>query len=583
MDVKAVLFLAFLVWLWARPRKSRGKSMAMGSTGVPVVKPAPSKGVIRTQVGSWWYRKKLDAWRWLVGLVYRHRRGSWVLTWVSVWTFWSWLTYLGVPLSWSWPVLVLLAGVSWRLYQVLTESRRQDSWKSRWVPLSRDEVRTMQDGSRKTLPAPLFGTRVLSVEESERDVRLTVTADTAKQSYGSFEAAREQIARVLRWDLDLVSLEHVPGRDNSMAVVVLTRPEWAAEQAREMRDRVTRVYLLEDQALDPRTGLCEVAVRMDDMGPAQWKAFSPGVGAFHGVIAGDTRYGKSVFAETLAIVMCRSGIAAPAFIDLAGGVTFDEWAGKGVGFAASVDEAVVLLRALDREFEDRIARMRERHLKVAPIGEPGWPLIPVFVDEGPELKGSAEASRLLSKALRQWAKAGMCIVFASQNLTIESYLGKEAGSISKAQMMAHNVAVFYSNQGQAGLSFSIDDVPKVKGVFKLSMADSDDPPTLVRGLLSEGVPTDLPVARFTWPTERSLDSPELQPERPLRVVVPSAARELDPAERVKAVLREGPATVSEIVAATALHDRVVRRVLDKLPVRGDGSNYKQRYSLLEVQ
>jgi hypothetical protein len=321
-----------------------------------------------------------------------------------------------------------------------------------------------------------------------------------------------------------------------------TDPAWTAARNAERWTRMNRMYPLRAQVMDRYQGTAEIAVQIDTGEPGIWEVFTPGVGARHGIVAGDTRYGKSTGLETLATVMCRSGVVAPAFADLAGGVTFDTWQGKAIGFADNVRDVEALMAALDREFEDRIRIIKANGWRGVWRVSEEHPVIPLFVDEGPELKASARASGMLSRAVRQWAKAGMCVIFAAQSLTIESILGKDAGSVAKAQLMAGNLLAYYANQGLAGLPFDISDLPPVPGVSKL-YGPRHHEAALVRLLYPEDLAEDLVIPPFTWRAEPVLHRPDPVPH-PMRVV---REKPETPAHALLRVLTELGESFSKVV------------------------------------
>lgn len=345
-------------------------------------------------------------------------------------------------------------------------------------------------------------------------------------------------------------------------------PAWTADRDRERRDRMSRTYPLGAQVLDREFGTAEVAVQVDSGRPGLWEAYTPGVGARHGVVAGDTRMGKSAALETLATVLCRSGLVVPAFVDLAGGVTFDPWRDRVRGYADTVRDAEALMEALDVEFEDRIRVIKANAAQgwhgVWRVSE-GYPLLPLFVDEGPELKASKRASAKLSRAVRQWAKAGMPVIFASQSLTIESILGREAGSVAKSQLMAGNLWAFYANQGLAGLPFDTADVPQVPGVSKLYGPRHPDAP-LVRGLYSPGVDQ---VADSLRIPDHELAAGRGRDGVPLRVVRDDLdVVDVDERGDLDGVLDE-PAVPVRTIPAALSEDAVVRALED---MGGSGSS-----------
>ncbi len=301
-------------------------------------------------------------------------------------------------------------------------------------------------------------------------------------------------------------------------------PEHTARVDRERMDRLTRVYPLADQTMDQGGG-AELGFAVDQDGPAVWQVHTLGVGAHHGVVAGDTRLGKSTLLEVLMMVMVRSGVVAPVCIDLAGGVTFDRWRDVCSGFADDVRGAERLLGELHAEYEARLLVIKQHpQWRGVWVPSPERPIIPVLVDEGPELRGSASASAALQRAVRLWAKAGMCVMFATQSLTIESILGKEAGAAAKAQLLSGNQVVFHSAFGLAGLSFPTEDIPQIPGVFKVK-GPAHLTPVLARGLYA----VDLDLS--------GLDVPRVHLGR----VVGQPAESTRPLEPVHAQVYEMPA------------------------------------------
>jgi hypothetical protein len=331
-----------------------------------------------------------------------------------------------------------------------------------------------------------------------------------------------------------------------------TDPVWTAVRDAERWSRMNRMYPLGDQAMD-QDGAAVVAVQIESGEPGEWEVHCPEVGARHGIVAGDTRSGKSEGLQTLMTVMCRSGLVVPVIIDLAGGVSFGGWEDHAAGYATTVREAEELLDAGHREYEERLRVMRARGWKVWRPSKAD-PLLAFVIDEGPELKASKRASSRLGQAVRLWAKAGMCVVYAAQSLTIESILGKDAGSVAKTQLMSGNLWIFYANQGLAGLPFDVSDIPPgVPGVSKI-FGPRHQTAVLVRGLYDQNQVDDLAIPPFHWHAEPVLHRPD--PHRdpvgpPMRVVREKPEAPGDAVARALGVLG-GEGASRDVIAASGL-------------------------------
>jgi hypothetical protein len=358
-------------------------------------------------------------------------------------------------------------------------------------------------------------------------------------------------------------------------------PVWAEDRDRAREARMTRTYPLGAQVLDRALGSCEVARQIDDDAPGLWELFRPRVGVRHGVFGGDTRYGKSTAMKTLATVACRSGIVVPHFVDLAGGVDFKEWDGVAGSYARDVDSGFLVFQALHREYQARMDLM-DRRPGLGPVLDPSvdFPVHILFVDEGPELREHDRASGLLSQAVRLWAKAGLCVVFGTQSLTIEAVLHRKAGAAAKAQLMSGNKMIFYSDQGLAGLRFDVSDVPPVVGVARLQ-GPLHPASVMARGLYQDGPASGVQVPPFSWPAEPVLGRPDpaQRPvDRTLHVVKGRDRNaDLDDLDLELARLGGAPGPARTIPAASS-EDAVVQ-VLEDLGGSGSSTAVVRRSGL----
>jgi hypothetical protein len=270
--------------------------------------------------------------------------------------------------------------------------------------------------------------------------------------------------------------------------------------------------------------------------------------------------------------MCRSGLVAPAFLDLAGGVTFGAWDRNSVGVARNVKEAEALFVALDEEYERRIEIMNRLGWRATWRFSEEHPLIPALIDEGPELRSSKKASALMGRALRLWGKAGMCVVLATQSTTIDSFLGDDAGSVAKDQLMSGNLAGVYGPRDMAGLPFPIKDLPvHVKGALRL-LGPAHDSPVTGRAFLRAETLESFPIPAVRL--DRAHSEPQEPPHEPA-----AAPLDIDPTARVRSALLGCSRTVAELVDLTRLSDQAVRRQLTKLGATSDGSKYATKWSL----
>lgn len=510
----------------------------------------------------------------------------------------SWLTFHGVT-WWAATVVGLVLGgpgLGLAVWALLVWSRRRnlDPWAAVWSRLADDVVQDGKVVTRAVLPR----SRVLGRPTYDRDpetgvlrrVGLRVRGHGPHQTLTEFRAKAGAVAAA--YVVPDTCVEVAQGGHNGEALVWVTTGEWMAHLQQVRADRMSTVWPLRAQVLDRATGLAEVAVQLDNGRPAVWETFRPGVGSRHGVVGGDTRYGKSTFVETLTVVQCRSGLVVPVFVDLAGGVTFEPWRDRVQLFADNVRDAEALMARVDTIYEERIEQMKRLGWRGVWRYSEQDPAIVMKIDEGPELKASKKASALLSRAVRLYGKAGIGVEFASQSLTIESILGREAGSAAKSQMMAGNLAAFYSNQGLAGLPFDGSDVPMVAGVCKL-YGPPHPQAVLVRGLLAYqhdvdtvDVPTmRLPAAPAARPAPADEDGDEVAawgPGTPYPAplhLVPDP----DPEERIRDVLAAAPEglTTAEVVAATRLGKTKVYALLPRMRGVVKDVNYGGRWSLVK--
>ena len=249
-------------------------------------------------------------------------------------------------------------------------------------------------------------------------------------------------------------------------------------------------------------------------------------------------------------VACQAGLVVPFVADLAGGVSMAWWQERARVYATTPAEAVAMLALMDEEFERRVAWMFARGVKVLDPS-PDWPHLRAFVDEAPELANDKEGQRLVGKALRQWAKAGMAIDVASQVGHAAVTWGRDVGTAMSEQIAnvwAFRAGVQTSRIVMHGTEMDLSQLPRgVPGASFLWTPDHPEP-VMVRG---------------RWDREPDaswLDVPRWSPGAPAPRVPEQAApvvRDGPAQDRIVAALAGGPMTEAAIVAATGLGKTII--------------------------
>ena len=580
--VWTVLAVALLVALLVvrNVRGGSGRRRSLKAASVAGGTPGGGPGVVYAR------RPALDRPAWLSGVVLASgaamlavRRWPLQVGTVLVASGLGWLARLALAGHWRIglaglaPALAGAAVLAWRRAR-LAPSSLADLWRA--------EVARGNPADGR-LPI-LAGSRVLRVVEDRdpdggglrRTGLLVAGRDHQAQPFPVIAREAARISAVYGVQVEVAPVEH-PGR----AMVWVPDAAWlawlagqAARQAAARQERLAQVHLLERGGL--AAGTADVAVRVDDGGPGLWRLWTPGVGAHHGQLVGQTRSGKSEGAHTLYRVACQAGLVVPFVADLAGGVSMAWWQERARVYATTPAEAVAMLALMDEEFERRVAWMFARGVKVLDPS-PDWPHLRAFVDEAPELANDKEGQRLVGKALRQWAKAGMAIDVASQVGHAAVTWGRDVGTAMSEQIAnvwAFRAGVQTSRIVMHGTEMDLSQLPRgVPGASFLWTPDHPEP-VMVRG---------------RWDREPDaswLDVPRWAPGAPAPRVPDRAAPEVrdgSAQDRIVAVLAGGPMTEAAIVAATGLGKTRVNDLLRSMPQVVKDRGYGGRWSLVEVK
>ncbi|HCB03588.1 MAG TPA: hypothetical protein DEQ43_04950, partial [Nocardioides bacterium] len=232
--------------------------------------------------------------------------------------------------------------------------------------------------------------------------------------------------------------------------------------------------------LDPATGRLAWGVAADG-GTAYARLWLPDPvdhevtqGGRHWWFTGRTRGGKTASMQTALLSAVTAGVVYPVVIDMQGGVSLGEWRDMGVPYAEDLDGARRIAQRLLLEGQARVAWMTDpigngfgRLLKAWPTPTPRLPAILAVVDEAPALAEDTEAMHTFAKIMREFAKAGILVWWASQTHHAMSAFGSAGGSQAREQMKAGNVSQFSGAVNSRTEVFDVADGGDMQAVTEL--------------------------------------------------------------------------------------------------------------------
>ena len=267
---------------------------------------------------------------------------------------------------------------------------------------------------------------------------------------------------------------------NTLVRVRVVMSWWLARQAQERESRIRDIHPWPGPNLDPATGRLAWGVAADG-GTAYARLWLPDPvdhevtqGGRHWWFTGRTRGGKTASMQTALLSAVTAGVVYPVVIDMQGGVSLGEWRDMGVPYAEDLDGARRIAQRLLLEGQARVAWMTDpigngfgRLLKAWPTPTPRLPAILAVVDEAPALAEDTEAMHTFAKIMREFAKAGILVWWASQTHHAMSAFGSAGGSQAREQMKAGNVSQFSGAVNSRTEVFDVADGGDMQAVTEL--------------------------------------------------------------------------------------------------------------------
>ena len=296
-------------------------------------------------------------------------------------------------------------------------------------------------------PAVLPGTRIL---------RETPIKDTDGERYGwellvaspdltvtpaAFAAAIPAIAAAFGTIDDGVTV--YPTDRNTLVRVRVVESWWLRQMEAAREARMDQVHPWPGPTLDPVTGRFAFGVNADGS-IIYWRLWVPDDGGRHGWFIGRTGGGKTGTMGTGILSAVTAGVVLPVVFDMQGGASLGEWRDRGVPYADTPEDALILLRRLAMEADRRAQWMSDgcgtgKPVKWLPPPSREVPLIlPVF-DEFPALAAYPEGSEAVGKGLREWRKLMLSAWIATQGHQAQHAFGWNGGDVARQQIKAGNV------------------------------------------------------------------------------------------------------------------------------------------------
>jgi DNA-binding transcriptional ArsR family regulator len=217
-----------------------------------------------------------------------------------------------------------------------------------------------------------------------------------------------------------------------------------------------QVQLFRGPGLDHSTGAFPIGPYHDGE-MAYWRLWDPGSGACHGLIAGTTGGGKSVFVNLLCTEIRHSGVVVLWLGDPEGGVSVPDWQDAADWFAAEVPEIRRMLQATERVMIGRKRRRarrewvdaqgRTRYGLAAFEPSPAEPQLTVVIDESPDVMNDPESVRIIQLIAKKGRKLGVSVVPIAQVPSVAE-LG---GNITIRSMVSSmNIVMFRTSDRLSG-------------------------------------------------------------------------------------------------------------------------------------
>lgn len=448
-------------------------------------------------------------------------------------------------------------------------------WRSRRHPLDpilavwRSQVADPEDRT-----ACLPGSRVWGpVRRHEWGWELDGDGAGTNQHNGRVEANLPGIAAAYRQPVEAFRV--VPRTGNGGFTLVFTDPAWQAERDREEQERRTRPVLWTAPTLDPAAGTIAPGEVVGTHAPALLDLWTPGWGARHMWLLGDTGSGKTYFLDNVLLDACSAGLWVPHIIDLEDGPTLAGWERFAASYAVTLEQANETWEALHAEHDVRkplVKQLGGDSDVLEPSRENPGHL--VVVDGGPRAVRDRTFMEHLRRAAYEWRKFCMKVIWVSQPGTADQAFGSsELGGTQLRNQFKDRVGFRAGKESSDAMFGDQRLLPSIgehtPGVAYVQSSRFPEP-TLIRGKLQHdraglrGKYLDIPA----WSRPNGSQPPAWGPQRaePLAVV-----REMPRSNRdaVLGALRSlGSAPSSEVIEVSGVPQASAYREFGRLVDEG---------------
>jgi len=267
---------------------------------------------------------------------------------------------------------------------------------------------------------------------------------------------------------------------NTLVKVRIVTAWWLARQEADRQSCLREIHYWPGPTLDPATGRFQFSV-LTDRTPGFGRLWIPDEadphltqGARPWWFTGRTRGGKTGSMAAAILSAVTEGVVYPCVIDMQDGVSLGEWMDRGVPFAGNITDAHTLARRVLLEGQARTAWMKDkdnngfgRLLKAWPTPTPELPIILLVVDEAPALAEDKDTMWVLAKIMRELAKAGIAVWWATQMHQTMQAFGYVGGDAARNQMKAGSISQFSSSVGARTEAFDVADGEDMSSVQEL--------------------------------------------------------------------------------------------------------------------